>query len=153
MKINTAEYLVSKLLKNETCYIGAPKSIRDYMFVDDHVNAYLLAMKSEKATGEVFNVSPSNPVTNEKLASILSKIIGFNGKIEFGSYPPGYPSRPIAQDPDYLVLDSTKIRENIGWKPTVNLDEGLRKTKKLENQSLKGLTEDKQDCLVMILRG
>ncbi len=122
------EYLVSKMLKNETCYIGAPRSIRDYMFVDDHVNAYLLAMKSEKATGEVFNVSPSNPVTNEKLASILSEIIGFNGKIVFGSYPPGYPSRPVAQDPDYLVLDSTRIREIIGWKPTVNLEEGLRQT-------------------------
>ena len=122
------EYLVSKMLKTETCYIGAPKSIRDYMFVDDHVNAYMSVMKSEKAIGEVFNVSPNNPVTNEKLANILSKIIGFDGKIVFGSYPPGYPSRPIPQDPDYLVLDSTKIRETIGWKPTVTLEEGLKKT-------------------------
>jgi nucleoside-diphosphate-sugar epimerase len=122
------EYLVSKMLKSETCYIGAPKSIRDYMFVDDHVNAYLLAMKSNKAIGEVFNVSPNNPVTNEELANILSEIVGFEGKIVFGSYPPGYPSRPVGQDPDYLVLDSTKIREILGWKPTVTLREGLQKT-------------------------
>jgi nucleoside-diphosphate-sugar epimerase len=122
------EYLISKMLKSEVCYIGAPKSIRDYMFVDDHVNAYLLAMKSEKAIGQVFNVSPNNPVTNEELANLLSKIMGFNGKIMLGSYPPGYPSRPIAQDPDYLVLDSTRIRKVLGWKPTVTLDEGLRKT-------------------------
>jgi nucleoside-diphosphate-sugar epimerase len=84
------------------------------MSVDDHVNAYLLAMKSEKATIEVFNVSPSNLVTNEKFTSLLPEIIGFNGKIVFRSYPPSYPSRPIAQDTDYLVLDSTKIRETIG---------------------------------------
>lgn len=122
------EYLVSKMLKSETCYIGAPQSIRDYMFVDDHVNAYLLALKSEKAIGEVFNVSPGNPVTNEELASILSKIIGFKGKLLLGSYPPGYPSRPIAQDPDYLVLDSSKVRRLLGWKPSVTLEEGLRKT-------------------------
>jgi nucleoside-diphosphate-sugar epimerase len=122
------EYLISKMLKTETCYIGAPKSTRDYMFVDDHVNAYMAVMKSEKVIGEVFNVSPNNPVTNEKLANILSKIIGFDGKIAFGSYPPGYPSRPILQDPDYLVLDSTRIRETTGWKPTVTLEEGLKKT-------------------------
>jgi nucleoside-diphosphate-sugar epimerase len=122
------EYLVSKMLNNETCYIGAPKSIRDYMFVDDHVNAYLLAMESEKAIGQVFNVSPENPVTNEELANILSRIIDLNSKIVLGSYPPGYPFRPIAQDPDYLVLDSTKIRNMLGWRPTVSLEEGLRKT-------------------------
>lgn len=122
------EYLVSKMLKHETCYLGAPKSIRDYMFVDDHVNAYLLALKSEKAVGEVFNVSPGNPVTNEELANVLSKITGYESKLVLGSYPPGYPSRPIAQDPDYLVLDSSKISRLLGWKPSVTLEEGLRKT-------------------------
>jgi nucleoside-diphosphate-sugar epimerase len=122
------EYLTSKMLKHETCYIGAPKSVRDYMFVDDHVNAYMLALKSENAKGEVFNVSPGNPVTNEELANVLSKVTGFEGRLVFGSYPPGYPSRPVAQDPDYLVLDSSKIRKLLGWKPSVSLEQGLRKT-------------------------
>jgi len=58
-----------------------PKSIRDYMFVDDQINVYLSAMNSEKSLGQVFNVSPNNPVTNEELANILSKITGFNSKI------------------------------------------------------------------------
>lgn len=122
------EYLISTMLKPETCYIGAPKSIRDYMFVADHVNAYTLAMESEKAIGEVFNISPGNPVANAELANILAKIIGFSGQIVYGSYPPGYPWRPVSQDPDYLVLDSTKIRKILGWKPTVTLEEGLEKT-------------------------
>lgn len=100
--------------ESETCYIGAPKSIRDYMFVDDQIDVYLSAMNSEKSLGQVFNVSPNNPVTNEELANILSKITGFNSKIVLGSYPPGYPSRAIAQDPDYLVLDSAKIRNALG---------------------------------------
>lgn len=98
------------------------------MFVDDNVNAYLLAMKSEKAINQFFNVSPQNPVANEELANTLSAIIGHKSKIVLGSYPPGYPFRPIAQDPDYLVLDSTKIRDMLDWKPTVTLEEGLRKT-------------------------
>jgi nucleoside-diphosphate-sugar epimerase len=125
------EYLISKMLNNEAIYIGTPNSIRDYMFVDDHVNAYLLAMKSDKAIGEVFNVSPNNPVSNGELTNILAKIMNFDGKIIMGSYPPGYPSRPIQQDPDYLVLDSSKIRHALGWKPSVTLEEGLRNTVEL----------------------
>jgi len=121
------EYLVSSMLRGKTCYVGAPDSVRDYMFIDDHVNAYLLAIKSEKAIGEVFNVSPGNPVTNRELASVVAKIIEFEGKIVYGSYPPGYPQRPTMWDPSYLVLDSTKIRRTLGWKPSVTLREGLTK--------------------------
>lgn len=122
------EYLVSSMLSGKTCYVGAPDSVRDYMFVDDHVNAYLLAMESESAIGEVFNVSPGNPVTNRQLTDIIAKIIGFEGKSVYGTYPPGYPQRPILCDPNYLVLDSTKIRETLGWKPAQTLKEGLIKT-------------------------
>src|SRR5438128_6125972 len=35
-----AEYLISKMLSGETCYVGSPESIRDYMFAEDHVDAY-----------------------------------------------------------------------------------------------------------------
>jgi len=122
------EYLISTMLKDKTCHIGAPESVRDYMYIDDHVNSYLLAMNSEKAIGEVFNVSPENPVTNRELAHIIAKLTGFKGKIVHGSYPPGYPQRPSTWDPDYFVLDSTKIRKILGWKPTVTLEEGLKRT-------------------------
>ena len=40
------EYLITQMLKGERIYIGAPDSIRDYMYVDDHVNAYVLAMRN-----------------------------------------------------------------------------------------------------------
>lgn len=122
------EYLVSSMLRGDTCYLGAPDSVRDYMFVDDHVSAYLLAIESEKAAFEVFNISPGNPVTNSELAKIIAKIIGFEGKIVEGSYPPRYPQRPVQWDPDYLVLDSRKIRETLCWKPTVTIEEGLSTT-------------------------
>jgi UDP-glucose 4-epimerase len=122
------EYLISNMLSQETCYIGAPNSVRDYMFADDHVSAYILAARSAKSLGGVYNVSPGNPITNSELAKILSSMIGFNGKIIFGSYPPGYPQRPTSQDPQYLVLDNSKITEELGWKPAHTLPEGLKLT-------------------------
>src|SRR5437762_5356094 len=99
-----AEYLISKMLRGETCYIGAPDSIRDYMFAEDHVDAYLDVAKSEKAIGEVYNVSPGNPVTNAELATKMPAFTEFTGKLVLGTYPPGYPQRPQSQDPVYHVL-------------------------------------------------
>jgi len=123
-----AEYLINSMLNKRTCYVGAPDSVRDYMFITDHIQAYQLAMGSEKAIGEVFNVSPSNPVTNKELAETVKEITEFEGKIVYGSYPPGYPQRPAQWDPTHLVLDSTKIKSILRWKPSVTLKEGLERT-------------------------
>jgi dTDP-glucose 4,6-dehydratase len=128
------EYLMSKMLRGDTCYIGAPDSIRDYMFAEDHVDAYLDAAKSEKSVGGVYNVSPGNPVTNAELAKKLSHLTGFKGKLVFGSYPPGYPQRPQSQDPAYLVLDSSRISREVGWHPRYTLDEGLKQAVELWNR-------------------
>lgn len=122
------EYLITSMLKGDPVYVGAPDSVRDYMFVDDHVNAYIKSMQSEKAVGQVFNVSPGNPITNKELTKIVAELTGFEKKIILGSYPPGYPQRPAQWDPDYLALDSTKITQSLGWRPTVNLEKGLLKT-------------------------
>ena len=128
------EYLISKMIAGETCYIGVPDSVRDYMFADDHVDAYLDVAISEKAIGGVYNVSPGNPVTNAELAKKLSGLIEFKGKLVLGSYPPGYPQRPQSQDPAYLVLDNARISKEVGWRPHYTLDEGLKRTVELWNR-------------------
>jgi dTDP-glucose 4,6-dehydratase len=121
------EYVVSAMLANRTVYIGAPDHVRDYMIVDDHVDAYIRALRSEEATGEIFNVSPGNPVSNIDLVKKVAELVNFKGRIVAGGYPPGYPMRPSRWDTDYIVLDSHKIRAKLGWKPSVTLDEGLRR--------------------------
>lgn len=122
------EYLISKMLVGETCYIGAPDSVRDYMFAEDHVSAYLDVAKSENSVGRVYNVSPGNPVTNAELAKKVAGLTGFKGKLALGSYPPGYPHRPRSQDPAYLVLENSRIIKDTGWRPEYTLDQGLRKS-------------------------
>lgn len=122
------EYVVSSMMRKTTVYVGTPDHTRDYMFVDDHVNAYSLAIENEKSVGYVLNVSPGNPTTNISLAKKVAEKIGFGGEIVSGSYPPGYPRRPTTVDTDYIVLDSSLVREILGWRPTVTLDEGLLKT-------------------------
>jgi len=122
------EYLVTEMLKGNKVYIGAPDSIRDYMYIDDHVNAYLLAMEKEEAKGNVFNVGTGVGISNRELAEKIADKIGYNkSRISFGKYPPGYPYRPFVSDQPYIVLDSSKIRSTLGWKCTVPLDRGLDK--------------------------
>ena len=122
------EYLVTQMLEGENVYIGAPDSIRDYMYVNDHINAYFLAIKSTKADGQVFNAGTGIGVTNRELAQMIADKIGYDRKkIKLGSYPPGYPLRPVISDQPYIVLEATKINKALNWSPQVNLSEGLDK--------------------------
>ena len=122
------EYLVTQMLEGRKVYIGSPDSIRDYMYVDDHVNGYLLSMKNKNANGQVYNVATGIGVSNKELAIMIADKVGFDKKnLVLGSYPPGYPFRPLVSDQASIVLDSTKIRKELGWKPTVSLSEGIDK--------------------------
>ena len=58
----------------------------------------------------------------------LADMTGYNrDKLHFGQYPPGYPTRPIASDQPYLVLDATKIKRALGWPEPLPFEEGLKK--------------------------
>ena len=122
------EYLVTQMLRGEEVYVGAPDSVRDYMYVDDHVNAYLLVIKNAKATGQVYNAGTGVGISNRKLAEMIAERIGYDRKrIKFGQYPPGYPYRPSISDQPSIVLDATKIRKALNWSPKIQLSEGINK--------------------------
>ncbi len=120
------EYTVTQMLKGQKVYVGSPDSVRDYMYVDDHVNGYLLSMKNAKANGQVYNVGTGIGVSNKELVTMIADKAGFDKKnLILGSYPPGYPYRPLISDQTSIVMDATKIRTELGWKPTVSLDDGI----------------------------
>jgi GDP-mannose 4,6-dehydratase len=123
------EYLVTQMLKDKQVFIGAPDSIRDYMYIDDHVNAYMLAIENSNADGKIYNAGTGTGITNHKLALLIANKIGYDAsKIKFGSYPSGYPYRPLISDQPYLVLDALKIKKDLNWTPQYNLSDGLDKT-------------------------
>ena len=119
---------LTQMLKGEKVYIGAPGSVRDYMYVDDHVNAYLLAIKNAKPKCQVYNGGTGVCTSNKELAEMIAEKIGYDKKrTVFGSYPPGYPYRPPISDQPYIVLESSKIRKELNWAPKVPLSEGIAK--------------------------
>ena len=123
------EYLITQMLEGREIYIGAPDSIRGYMYVDDHVNSYVLAMKASGVEGQVFNIAGGFGYTNKEWTLKIADLIGFPiEKIHFGRYPSGYPTRPLSSDQPYLVLDSSKAQRILGWEQKFSPEEGLRKT-------------------------
>lgn len=140
------EYIITEMLKGKDIYIGAPDSIRDYMYVDDHVNSYILAMETPEARGNVFNIAGGKGYTNKEWTLKIAEVLRYPlEKIHFGEYPPGYPKRPIKSDQPYLVLNASKAKRILGWDQTVSPEEGLRKT--IEHWKKKFLESDNKDLL------
>lgn len=131
-KVDTSffvEYVVTTMLKGEKVYIGAPDSLRDYMYVSDHVNTYVRAIEKRDVKGEAFNAATGITISNKDAAYKIADMIGFDKKkIMLGKYPPDYPYRPIGSDQPFIDLDTTKIRKTLGWKPEVKLEPGLERT-------------------------
>lgn len=122
------EYLVVHMLKDEKVYVGAPNSIRDYMYVDDHVDAYLRLIKSKDAIGKIYNAGTGVGTSNKALAEEIAEKIGYSKKkIILGSYPRGYPYRPQISDQPSIILDPSKIKRDLGWTAKVSLSEGIEK--------------------------
>ena len=82
-----------------------------------------MAGASDACNGQVFNVGGDEAVSHRDLVERLIRVAG-SGRMRFVEWPPE--KRRI--DIGSFYADSTKLRETIGWKPGIGLDEGFRRT-------------------------
>jgi UDP-glucose 4-epimerase len=100
---------------------GDGDQTRDFTYVDDAVNATLLAAISQKADGQIYNVATGRETTINQLAQTVMKVAGVDGEIE-------YIDRRDIDNIRRRVLNIEKIRRELRWVPAVTLENGLRKT-------------------------
>jgi dTDP-glucose 4,6-dehydratase len=108
---------------------GDGQNVRDWIFVEDHVEA-LLAALDRGCPGEVYNVGADSPRTNLQIVEAICAIVdelrpdptieSRESLITFVEDRPGHDRR--------YAIDSTKIRRELNWQPRQNLAAGLRKT-------------------------
>jgi dTDP-glucose 4,6-dehydratase len=110
---------------------GNGLQIRDWLFVDDHVQALYLIILNGKA-GETYNIGGKNEKTNlevvHKICSLLDElspeylinITSFKELINFVQDRPGHDMR--------YAIDSSKVEKEISWLPKETFESGLRKT-------------------------
>jgi UDP-glucose 4-epimerase len=96
--------------------------LRDFTFVDDAVEAFLLAAASDAANGEIFNLGGDCIVSLKELAEMVVEISG--GRYVTRSYPA---ERKRIDIGDYYA-DFSRIRRALGWEPRTPLRDGLRRT-------------------------
>ena len=97
--------------------------LRDFNYVDDVVEALLMAAISDKANGEVFNLGSLEVVSLKELATLMVHLHP-SGRYELVEFPQERKSIDIG---DYYS-DFSKIKKLIGWEPRMSLNEGLRKS-------------------------
>jgi GDP-L-fucose synthase len=109
----------SKITNAESFKIwGTGEPLREFLFVDDLSKAVEFLI-DKKVETDLLNVGSGNEITIKNLAEKIKKVIDYQGELIFDtSMPDGNPRK---------LIDSQKIN-NLGWKPSIDLDEGLKIT-------------------------
>ena len=116
---------------------GDGGNIRDWLYVEDHADALLLVL-AKGALGRSYNIGGENERTNLELVKTLCGILDQLRPRDAGSYAdlitfvtdrPGHDAR--------YAVDPSRIRDELGWRPSVTVEEGLEKTVQwyLDNES------------------
>ena len=109
----------NKLLKDENPVInGEGKQTRDYVFVEDVVKTNVLTVTSNGS--DIYNVGTGIETSVNELFTKLNSIAGNKAEEKHGPSPKGEQMRS--------VITSEKLFKKFNWKPSVNIDEGLKKT-------------------------
>ncbi len=102
---------------------GDGSQLRDFVYVDDVVEAFLAAGATDAVNGDVFNVGGMEPISHRDLVELLIEAAG-SGSVRYVEWP----AEKKAIDIGSFYSDSTKFRNAVGWRPQVPLRDGLRRT-------------------------
>ncbi len=106
---------------------GDGSNVRDWLFVEDHAEALLLVLRKGEL-GRSYNIGGENERTNLELVETLCEILDrlrpgnrpYAEQITFVTDRPGHDAR--------YAIDPTRIRNELGWQPSVTVEEGLERT-------------------------
>lgn len=117
-------WLVRKAVRGETLELfGTGQQRRDVLFVDDAVEAFLLAAEKVPGNGEAWNCGREESVSLLEFAGTLIRVAGA-GDVRIVPFPEERKRIDIGD----FSTDARRFREASGWKPAVGLEEGLCRT-------------------------
>ena len=117
-----AKFITQMLKGEQPTIFGDGEQSRDFTYIDNAVNANLLACKADasKAAGEVFNVATGRRVTLNETFKALQPLTSYSGQVKYGTARGG--------DVKHSLADVSKAEAGLGYRPTVDFEEGLRRT-------------------------
>jgi UDP-glucose 4-epimerase len=122
---------IRSIIENKPIKIfGDGLQLRDFNYVDDCIQAFLVAGASDVANGKVYNLGSSEVTNLKDLAGLLVNI-ETTGKYELIAFPP---ERKVIDIGDYYS-DFNLIKNELGWEPKISLKIGLQKTLDFYNKN------------------
>jgi len=123
-RFGVANWFVRQALDDGTINVfGDGSLLRDFVYVQDAVEAMLRCAATEEAYGQVFNVGNSRASSFRELAETVVRVAG-SGRWAFALFSP----ERAAQEPGDFCSDIRKIKRVVGWEPTTSLDDGVART-------------------------
>jgi UDP-glucose 4-epimerase len=115
---------------------GDGLQLRDFNYIDDCVEAMLMAGISKSSEGKVFNLGSSEVINLKNLAEMITKL-GFGGTYDLIPFPP---ERKIIDIGDYFS-DFSLINKELNWSPKIDLFSGLTQTLAFYSNNLTNYTD------------
>ena len=117
-----AKFITQMLKGDQPTIFGDGKQSRDFTFVENVVDANLLACKAEakEVAGRVFNVATARRTDLYQTFQILKKLTGYTGDVKYADERAG--------DVKHSLADISRAEQHLGYKPKVDFEEGLRRT-------------------------
>lgn len=115
-----AHFLIQALKNARITLYGDGKQVRDILFADDLVDAYLLAMENiDRLSGNAFNMGggAANTVSLLELCELIGDVAGQKPTVHFEDWRPS--------DQKYYVSDFSKFNAQTGWTPKIGTREGV----------------------------
>lgn len=102
---------------------GGGGQLREYVFVDDLVDLCLLAVTNARAIGRAFNAGGARAVTVREMAETVVRVVGRGDVVDVP-----WPALEQAIETGDYVADISRVRADLGWTPTIDLEDGLART-------------------------
>ncbi len=117
-----AHFLISTLLGRPIAIYGDGYQVRDVLYVEDAVSAYLAALDNmDRISGEAFNLGggPQNILSLRELLRHLKDMTGCTPVVSYHPWRPG--------DQRWYVSDTSAMSQSLGWRAEVDVAEGLKR--------------------------
>jgi nucleoside-diphosphate-sugar epimerase len=114
-------YVITTLIEGKSVEMTSGEQQRDYLYVDDIVNALILLGKKPGIDGEVYNLGSGSSMPVKEIAIMISDLLGARSKLKIGAL------QRQRKESNRMMANTAKI-EKLGWKPRTDLRRGLEKT-------------------------
>jgi len=123
-KYSLVGWFIRMAMENKTITIfGDGRQLRDYIYVEDIADAFLLSTANPESTGEIINLGSGYPSEFGEMVNNIIRIVG-SGQVKYVDWPADYERIETGN----FQVDISKLKSLTGWAPSFTLEQGIRQT-------------------------